>query len=155
MEQARVAMNHAFGLGYKSDVAAILPYGIYTIPECSMAGETEETLKTKGIPYVAGRARYVDNARGHIIGDEKGFLKLLFHRDTMKLLGVHVIGEQATELIHVGLTALLLDQAADLFIKTCYNYPTLTELYKYAAYDALGRARKEREAAEGGKSVGV
>ena len=155
MEQARVAMNHAFGLGYKSDVAAILPYGIYTIPECSMAGETEETLKAKGIPYVAGKARYVDNARGHIIGDEKGFLKLLFHAHDMKLLGVHIIGEQSTEIVHVGLTALLLGQGADLFIKTCYNYPTLTELYKYAAYDALGRARLARETAPEVKSDGV
>ena len=155
MEQARVAMNHAFGLGYKSDVAAILPYGIYPIPECSMAGETEETLKAKGIPYVAGKARYVDNARGHIIGDEKGFLKLLFHAHDMKLLGVHIIGEQSTEIVHVGLTALLLGQGADLFIKTCYNYPTLTELYKYAAYDALGRARLARETAPEVKSDGV
>ena len=155
MEQARVAMNHAFGLGYKSDVAAILPYGIYTIPECSMAGETEESLKAKGIPYVAGKARYVDNARGHIIGDEKGFLKLLFHAHDMKLLGVHIIGEQSTEIVHVGLTALLLGQGADLFIKTCYNYPTLTELYKYAAYDALGRARLARETAPEVKSDGV
>ena len=139
MEQARVAMVHAFDLKYKSDVAVILPYGIYTIPECSMAGETEESLQKAGVTYVAGRASYAGNARGHIIGDAKGFLKLLFRFDDMKLLGVHVIGEQATELVHVGLTALLLDQGADLFIKTCYNYPTLSELYKYATYDALGR----------------
>ena len=104
-----------------------------------MAGETEESLQKKGIPYVVGKATYASNARGHIIGDDKGFLKLLFRLDDMKLLGVHIIGEQATELVHVGLTALLLDQGADLFIQTCYNYPTLTELYKYATYDALGR----------------
>ena len=139
MEQARVAMVHAFNLQYKSDVARILPYGIYTIPECSMAGETEESLKAKGVNYVVGKASYASNARGHIIGDDKGFLKLLFRFDDMKLLGVHMIGEQATELIHVGLTALLLDQHADLFIQTCYNYPTLTDLYKYATYDALGK----------------
>ena len=138
MDQARVAMVHAFDLKYRGDVAQILPYGIYTIPECSMAGETEEALKQKGIPYVAGRATYANNARGQIIGDDKGFLKLLFRLDDMKLLGVHVIGEQATELVHVGLTALLAEQTADLFIQTCFNYPTLTELYKYAAYDALG-----------------
>jgi NAD(P) transhydrogenase len=139
MEQARVAMAHAFDLKYKTDVAHILPYGIFTIPEASMAGETEETLRIKGIPYVAGKALYAANARGHIIGDGKGFLKLLFRTEDMKLLGVHVIGEQATELVHVGLTALMMDHGADLFIRTCFNYPTLTELYKYATYDALGR----------------
>jgi NAD(P) transhydrogenase len=139
MEQARVAMVHAFDLKYKSDVAIILPYGIYTIPECSMAGETEESLQKAGVRYVVGKATYDANARGHIIGDEKGFLKLVFRFDDMKLLGVHVIGEQATELVHVGLTALLVEKGADLFIQTCYNYPTLTELYKYATYDALGR----------------
>jgi NAD(P) transhydrogenase len=139
MEQARVAMVHAFNLKYKSDVAPILPYGIYTIPECSMAGATEESLQAHKVPYVVGKASYASNARGHIIGDEKGFLKLLFRFDDMTLLGVHVIGEQATELIHVGLTALLLNQKADLFIQTCFNYPTLTELYKYATYDAMGR----------------
>lgn len=139
MEQARVAMVNAFDLKYKDRVATILPYGIYTIPECSMAGETEEGLTAKGIPYVVGKATYDSNARGQIIGDRHGFLKLLFGRDDMKLLGVHVIGEGATELVHVGLTALLLGQGAHLFIETCYNYPTLSELYKYAAYDALGR----------------
>jgi NAD(P) transhydrogenase len=149
MEQARVAMAHAFDLKYKSDVAVILPYGIYTIPECSMAGETEEALREKQVPYVAGIATYAANARGQIIGDDKGFLKLLFALDDMRLLGVHVIGEQATELIHVGLTALLTKQRADLFIQTCYNYPTLTELYKYATYDALGRrAAIRKQAAE-------
>ncbi len=144
MEQARVAMVSAFDLKYKSDIAHVLPYGIYTIPECSLAGETEESLQAQGIPYVVGKATYGSNARGKIVGDDKGFLKLLFHPDDMKLLGVHMIGEQATELIHVGLTALLMHQGADLFIQTCYNYPTLTELYKYAAYDALGRRAKLR-----------
>ncbi len=152
MDQARVAMVHAFDLKYRGDVARILPYGIYTIPECSMAGETEESLKQNGTPYVAGRATYANNARGRIIGDDKGFLKLLFALDDLKLLGVHVIGEQATELVHVGLTALLAGQTADLFIETCFNYPTLTELYKYAAYDALGcRAAMLRE----GKAEGA
>ena len=141
MEQARIAMGHAFDPKYQSELARILPYGIYTIPECSMAGETEETLQALGIPYVAGVATYASNARGHIIGDDKGFLKLLFRTDDMKLLGVHVIGEQATELVHVGLTALLMEQTSDLFVRTCFNYPTLTELYRYATYDALGKRR--------------
>jgi NAD(P) transhydrogenase len=147
MEQARVAMVHAFDLKYKKSVAHLLPYGIYTIPECSMAGETEESLTAKKIPYVVGKAAYADNARGQIIGDNAGFLKLLFREEDMKLVGVHVLGEQATELVHVGLTALLLNAGADLFIQTCYNYPTLTEVYKYATYDALGRRHKKEHAA--------
>ncbi len=139
MEQARVAMVDAFDLKYKKEVAAVLPYGIYTIPECSMAGETEMSLAEKKVPYVIGKASYASNARGQIIGDSDGFLKLLFRVEDMTLLGVHMIGEQATELVHVGLTAILLNATADTFIHTCYNYPTLTELYKYATYDALGR----------------
>ncbi len=152
MEQARVAMVHAFDLKYKKAVAHILPYGIFTIPECSMAGETEETLTAKKVPYVVGKASYAHNARGQIIGDSAGFLKLLFRTKDMKLLGVHVIGEQATELIHVGLTALLLNAGADLFIQTCYNYPTLTEVYKYATYDALGQAAKQKEDSRSAKA---
>src|SRR4029077_13026613 len=143
MEQARVAMVHAFDLKYKSAVAPILPYGIYTIPECSVAGETEESLQKQNIPYVAGRARYENNPRGQIIGDRDGFLKLLFREEDMRLLGVSVMGEQATELIHVGLTALLQGITAPLFIQTCFNYPTLSELYKYATYDALGAQQAE------------
>jgi NAD(P) transhydrogenase len=139
MEQARLAIVHAFDLAYKKSLAPVLPYGIYTIPEVSMAGETEESAAAKGVDYVVGRAAYRDNARGQIIGDPEGLLKLLFERSTMKLLGVHVIGEQATELVHVGLTALLAGAGADLFIETCYNYPTLSETYKYATYDAMGK----------------
>ncbi len=142
MQQARVAMVHAFDLQYLQSLPQVLPYGIYTIPECSMAGETEESLAEKGIAYVAGRATYASNARGQIVGDPEGFLKLLFSQDDMRLLGVHIIGEQATELVHIGLTALMLGAGADLFINTCYNYPTLGELYKYAAYDALGRRKQ-------------
>ncbi len=139
MEQARLAMVHAFDLQYKKALASVLPYGIYTIPEVSMAGETEESLNAKGIDYVVGRAAYQHNARGQIIGDREGMLKLLFARPGLQLLGVHVIGEQATELVHVGLTALLTGAGAELFIRTCYNYPTLAETYKYATYDAMGK----------------
>ena len=142
MEQARIAMCHAFDFKYKTGLARILPLGIYTIPECSSAGESEESLKEKKIPFVVGRALYAQNSRGFIIGDHEGFLKLLFHAETLKLLGVHCIGEQATDLIHTGLTALLLEQDANLFINTCYNYPTLSEMYKYATYDALGRKQR-------------
>jgi len=156
MEQARVAMVHAFQLQFREGLAQVLPYGIYTIPECSMVGPTEEALKEKKVPYVVGKAYYNQNARGQIIGDEGGFLKLLFQKDDMKLLGAHLIGEQATEIIHIGLTALLAGAGAELFIRTCYNYPTLSELYKYAAYDAMmnrdGKPKK-RPAARKSKSA--
>jgi NAD(P) transhydrogenase len=137
MEQGRLAVSHAFNLNYGGGLSPILPYGIYTIPECSMAGPTEAELIEKKIPYVAGRASYGGNARGQIIGDRTGFIKLLFHTETRKLLAVHVMGEGATELVHIGLTALLMGATVDLFIFTCYNYPTLSEVYKYASYDAL------------------
>ena len=138
MEQARVAMCAAFGLAPK-ETSALLPTGIYTIPEASMVGETEQTLKGKGIDYVVGRAQYEQNPRGRIIGDERGFLKLLFRRGDMRLLGVHVVGEQATELVHIGLMAMHCDAGAELFSRVCFNYPTLGDLYKYAAYDAVVR----------------
>jgi NAD(P) transhydrogenase len=146
MEQARVAMVNAFQLEFRSGVSPILPYGIYTIPELSMVGETEESLTAAKTPYVIGKASYGDNARGQIIGDCQGFLKLLFHEEDMRLLGVHLIGEQATEIVHLGLAALLMKAGADLFIQTCFNYPTLTEVYKYATYDALGRRAKKKPA---------
>ena len=139
MEQARFAMDHAFNLGYKKQVAPIPAYGIYTIPEVSMAGYTELQLKEENVDYVCGKAYYNQNARGMIVGDEHGLLKLLFDRETMKLLGVHVIGESASELIHAGLIALMSDATHELFISTCFNYPTLSELYKYATYDAMGK----------------
>lgn len=136
-EQARVAMCHAFDFGFRFNMGPLLPTGIYTIPEVSMIGETEEALREKGIEYVAGRASYADNARGEIIGDTSGFLKLLFRKSDMKLLGAHAIGEQATELIHIGLVAMMTNSGAELFDHTCFNYPTLGDLYKVAAYDAL------------------
>lgn len=139
MEQARIAMCHAFDLKYKTGLAHILPLGIYTIPEGSSAGETEESLREKGISYVIGKTTYARNTRGFIIGDHDGFLKLLFRSEDMGLVGVHCIGEQATDLVHTRLAALLLGQTADFFISTCFNYPTLSELYKYGANDALER----------------
>jgi len=132
-----MAMCVAFGLDYKDVVAPILPTGIYTIPEASMAGETEESLKEQGIAYIVGRARYMDNPRGQIVGDESGLLKLIFRQDDMRLLGVHVVGEQATELVHLGLIAMMAEAGADLFNRTCFNYPTLGDLYKYATYAAM------------------
>jgi NAD(P) transhydrogenase len=135
MEQARVAVLHAFG--QVQTLSPILPYGIYTIPEVSTAGETEQSLIAKGIPYVCGRAWYLTNPRGQIIGEERGRLKLLFHRESLKLLGVHVLGEQASELVHIGLVALVAGAGTQLFVETCFNYPTLSETYKTATYDAL------------------
>jgi NAD(P) transhydrogenase len=141
MEQARVAVVHCFDLQYKSRVASVFPYGIYTIPEVSMVGSTEEMLQKEGVDYVKGEADFGTNARGLIIGDE-GKLKLLFRRSDMKLLGVHGLGEGATEWIHIGLIAMLMNAHADLFIDACFNYPTLSEAYKYATYDAMGRKEK-------------
>lgn len=137
IEQARVAACHAFGATIKSDMALLLPTGIYTIPEASCVGATEAALVEQKIPYVVGRARYGDLPRGDIIGDTGGFLKLLFHREDLRLLGVHVMGEQATEVVHVGLVAMMTNSGADLFNRACFNYPTLGDLYKNAAYDAL------------------
>ncbi|MCE9666602.1 Si-specific NAD(P)(+) transhydrogenase [Myxococcus stipitatus] len=141
MDQARIAVEHAFDLEGPLAMAPVLPYGIYTIPEVSMAGETEEDLRKKGVPYVAGRAQFSTNPRGQIIGEMHGLLKLLFHRESLKLLGVHVIGEQASELVHVGLVAMLTGSSARLFIETCFNYPTLSEAYKAATFDALDRLK--------------
>ena len=137
MEQARVAMCHAFHLNYKTDLAPILPTGIYTIPEVSMVGTSEEDLKAQGVDYVVGRASYAHCARGEIIGDQTGFLKLLYRREDMKLLGVHVIGEQASEVVHVGVVAMLAEGTAQLFNRSCFNFPTLGDLYKIATYDAM------------------
>lgn len=141
MEQARVAVVHLFDLKYKTQVAPVFPYGIFTIPEVSMAGDTERELIAKGVDYIAGKAEFAHNARGLMVGDE-GFLKLLFRRDDLTLLGVHCVGEHATELVHIGLVSLMSRAKADLFIDTCFNYPTLSEAYKYATYDALGRREK-------------
>ena len=151
MEQARFAMIKAFNLEpYKDHVAPILPLGIYTIPECSLAGKTEEECKQEKIEYIVGKATYDQNARGMIIGDSDGFLKLIFkfNRDIsqpMELIGVHAIGEIASELIHIGVNALIMNADSNLFIDTCFNYPTLSELYKYATYDAMGNRAKHLE----------
>lgn len=139
MEQARVAMCHAFDLRYKTQVASLLPIAVYTIPEAAMAGETEETCRDRSLPYLVGRAAYADNARGQIAGDLTGLLKLLVAPTDHRLLGVHVVGELASELVHVGHVCLQLGAPLEFFIQAVFNYPTLGEAYKYAAYDALGR----------------
>jgi NAD(P) transhydrogenase len=139
MEQGRVAICHAFGFEYKRSVADLLPYGIYTIPEVSALGETEESCQAEGIAYAVGRAHYAQNARGKIAGDTEGLLKLVVERGTRKLVGVHVIGERATELVHIGQTVVHFGGTVDAFIDMVFNYPSLAEAYKYAAYDCLGQ----------------
>jgi NAD(P) transhydrogenase len=140
MEQARSAVVSAFGIMDKT-AAPVTPTGIYTIPEVGCAGATEEELAKQGVAYVAGRARYAQIPRGHMIGDEEGFLKLLFRRDDRRLAGVHIMGEQATDLVHVGLMAMLAGAGIETFNRACFNYPTLGDLYKYAGYDALVQLR--------------
>lgn len=137
MEQARRAVRHALGVDVTARASGLLPTGVYTIPEVSMAGETEETLKHAGVEYVVGRGPYFASARGRIIGDSSGFLKLLFRREDLKLVGVHAIGELATELIHIGLMALLTGAGANVFDEACFNIPTLGALYKVAALEAM------------------
>jgi len=139
MDQGRIAMCHAFDLKYKTVLARHLPYGIYTIPEVSMVGDTEQDLKKKGIDYETGRAYYRDNARGRMLGDQQGFVKLVFDPASKKLLGCHVVGERAADLVHIGLTTLQFGGGIDAFIDAVYNYPTISECFKYAAYDGLGR----------------
>jgi NAD(P) transhydrogenase len=138
MEQGRLAACHAFGIATKS-VPELFPYGIYTIPEISMVGKSEEELTAAGVPYEVGKARYKETARGQIIGDETGLLKLVFHLETRELLAVHVIGEGASELVHIGQAALAFGAKIDYFIQTVFNYPTLAELYKIAAFDGINR----------------
>jgi NAD(P) transhydrogenase len=138
MEQARVAVCHAFGFAYKRQVSQLLPFGIYTIPEVGSVGFSEEAAKEQGRDAVVGRAFYRDNARGKIVGDKDGVIKLVVERSTKKILGVHCIGERASELVHIGQAVMLLDGTIDAFIEMVFNYPTLSEMFKYAAYDALG-----------------
>jgi NAD(P) transhydrogenase len=138
MEQGRLAACHAFNNPAHS-VPALFPYGIYTIPEISTVGRNEEELTQEGIPYEIGKANYREIARGQIIGDTSGLLKLIFNIDTRELLGVHIIGEGASELIHIGQAVLAHKGTIDYFVNTVFNYPTLAECYKTAAFDGINR----------------
>jgi NAD(P) transhydrogenase len=144
MEQGRVAACHAFGITYKQRMASQLPIGVYTIPEISSIGETDQSCREKGIDCEVGRAHYANNARAAMAGDMTGLLKLVFRREDRELLGVHIIGEGATELIHVGLMVLELGETIDRFIDFVFNFPTLSEMFKYAAYDGLGNLAGHR-----------
>jgi len=138
MEQGRLAACHMFGVANPMPDHTI-PYGIYTIPEVSMVGATEEQLTKAKIPYEVGLARYAELAKGQMLGDEDGILKLLFHPETLKLLGVHAIGDQAAEIIHIGQTILATGGTIEYFRDTVFNYPTLAEAYKVAALDGLNK----------------
>ena len=136
MEQGRLAMNHAFDRDHAA-TAGQLPMAIYTIPELSYVGNTERELQEQGTDYVVGRARFSETARGQIIGEERGFMKLLVDRTSRALLGVHIIGESASELVHIGQMAMNCGASVDLLANTVYNYPTLAHCYKNAALDCL------------------
>ncbi|MCU1340031.1 MAG: sthA [Bryobacterales bacterium] len=138
MEQGRIAAASAYGLPVQSNPATY-PYGIYTIPEISFIGKTEEQLTDEDVPYEVGVAYYREIARGQIRGDTTGRLKLIFHRETHEILGVHIIGDGASELLHIGQAVMILKGTVDYFVDTVFNYPTLAECYKAAAFNGLNK----------------
>jgi NAD(P) transhydrogenase len=138
MEQGRIAVAHAFNKPFSSN-PSYFPFGIYTIPEISFIGKTEEQLTDEDVPYEVGVAYYREIARGQIRGDTTGRLKIIFHRETHELLGVHIIGEGASEILHIGQAVLTLKGTVDYFVDTVFNYPTLAECYKAAAFNGLNK----------------
>lgn len=138
MEQGRIAVGHALGAAIPTDPASY-PYGIYTIPEISFVGKTEEQLTDEDVPYEVGLAYYREIARGQIRGDTTGRLKIIFHRETREILGVHIIGEGASEILHIGQAVLILKGTIDYFVNTVFNYPTLAECYKAAAFNGINK----------------
>jgi NAD(P) transhydrogenase len=139
MEQGRIAAERAFDETSVQSNPSFYPYGIYTIPEISFIGKTEEQLTEEDVPYEVGVAYYREIARGQIRGDTTGRLKLIFHRETRQILGVHIIGESAAELVHIGQAVMILNGTVDYFIDTVFNYPTLAECYKTAAFNGVNR----------------
>ena len=146
MEQGRMAACHAFGIKAES-LPDLFPYGIYSIPEISMVGKTEQELTQAAVPYEVGVARFREIARGVMLGDDSGLLKLLFHRETRKILGVHIIGTGATELIHIGQAVFGLGGSIDYFVDTVFNYPTFAECYKVAGLDGFNKVGPPAQAA--------
>jgi NAD(P) transhydrogenase len=140
MEQGRLAACHMFGEKAES-TEKLLPYGIYAVPEISMVGWTEEALTKESIPFESGIAHYREIARGQLLGDEIGMLKLLIHQESHAILGVHIIGTGATELVHIGQCAIAFKATVEYFINTVFNYPTLAECYKVAALNGLNKLR--------------
>lgn len=145
MEQGRLAACHAFGVTTHNR-PHLLPYGIYSVPEISMVGKNEKQLTDERIPYEMGVARYREIARGQILGDRVGMLKLLFHQDTRELLGVHAIGQGATELVHIGQMVMSFKGLIDIFIESTFNYPTLAECYRVAALDGYNKVASSEDA---------
>jgi NAD(P) transhydrogenase len=141
MEQGRIACANAFNKKIESNPASY-PYGIYTIPEISFIGKTEEQLTDEDVPYEVGVAYYREIARGQIRGDTTGRLKIIFHRETKALLGIHIIGEGASELLHIGQAVMILGGTIDYFVNTVFNYPTLAECYKAAAFNGVNKLAK-------------
>jgi NAD(P) transhydrogenase len=141
MEQGRLASYHMFKC-MAGSANGLFPYGIYTIPEISMVGQTEQALSAEKTPYEVGIARYREIARGQLVGDPNGMLKLLFHPESRRLLGVHAIGTGATELIHIGQAVMAAGMPVDYFVESIFNYPTLAECYKVAALDGINRLRQ-------------
>ncbi|MCS6894418.1 MAG: FAD-dependent oxidoreductase, partial [Deltaproteobacteria bacterium] len=142
--QGRIAALTAFNLNYKV-VDYPLPFGIYSIPEISMVGLTEDEATEKSIPYEVGVARYKDCARGAIIGDLEGLMKILFHRKDKSILGVHIIGESSAELIHIGQTVMSLKGNLQYLLDVVFNFPTLAECYKIAAYNCFNKFQAAEE----------
>ncbi|HEY3287915.1 MAG TPA: Si-specific NAD(P)(+) transhydrogenase [Gemmatimonadaceae bacterium] len=142
MEQARVAMCHAFGLRFKQAVSSIIPYGVWTIPEVASVGLSESEARARGLACEIGRAELAHNARGSILGESTGFVKLVFNPEDQQLLGATIVGEGACELIHVPSAVLAHGGSLDYFIQAVFSYPSLTEAFKYAAYDGLQRVQK-------------
>jgi NAD(P) transhydrogenase len=147
MEQGRIAACHAFGEPAPAP-PEFFPYGIYSVPEISTVGMSEEEVRQRGIPYECGIARFRETSRGHIMGVETGFMKLIFSMETRRLLGAHIVGEGATELIHIGQAVLNLEGTLDYFVENTFNYPTLAEAYKVAALDAWNRFPKAQPSAQ-------
>jgi NAD(P) transhydrogenase len=154
MEQARVAVCHAFDLRYKQEVSTVLPYGVWTIPEIATVGETEDSLQSRDLPYEVGRSSYRSNPRGQILGDTDGFVKIVFNPDDQKLLGVSIVGEQACELVHLAASVMTFGGTIDYFIQGVFNYPALSDAFKYAAYDGLQALAKRRAKTPGLPSTG-
>jgi NAD(P) transhydrogenase len=138
MEQGRVAACHAFGMA-PHPPPEFFPYGIYSVPEISTVGMSEEEVRRREIPYECGIARFRETSRGHIMGLDSGMMKMIFSTKSRRLLGVHIVGEGATELIHIGQAVLNLKGTIDYFIENTFNYPTLAEAYKIAGLDAWNR----------------
>ena len=138
MEQGRLAACHAFHAP-ADHAPEFFPYGIYTIPEISVVGKSEAELTEDGVNYEIGKAYYREIARGQILGDATGLLKLMFHAETRKVLGVSILGEGASELVHIGQAVMALGATIDYFVDTVFNYPTLAECYKTAAFDGINR----------------